>query len=323
MGRKNGKKKKDEKAAFSRMEKAQRLHEIEVKKRSFIKDLEDKTQSGIYQWVRKSRSNDGITIRERYQCDERLLICAITKNVVGEYHATYTLQTEEYSELYGVEIAPLGHLIRRLAKEECVQERQVEKRASVIRTRVVRHSDLVVVDYAFKCMADKHVVTDIFAIFDVIDSEGRVIQVKKSASYCFQCGKFFLLRMTYDEIERLGRPLCRILLPDNAGKEKNEARLYANVIGPLKDCGYTVDKKNNLGDEERQEILRTAINNGTVTKVQALSYLAYFITVHKGQPNMENAVEKWQKDYRYIEKMSDKVGAIGIPSVNFPLKETN
>ena len=68
----------------------------------------------------------------------------------------------------------------------------------------------------------------------------------------------------------------------------------------LKIYGYSVNAKDNLTDNERQDVLSFIIENNIETENQVIQFLSWLIEQNKNRRNMENAVNKWERDINFV-----------------------
>lgn len=68
----------------------------------------------------------------------------------------------------------------------------------------------------------------------------------------------------------------------------------------LKELGYTVSKRMNLSDSDRQRILQNLISSGKMSKEAVCTYLEKNINLHKNQGTFTEAVSKWIADLSYV-----------------------
>jgi len=83
----------------------------------------------------------------------------------------------------------------------------------------------------------------------------------------------------------------------------------------LKEYGYNVDSKEDLSDNERRNILSFIIENEILSPERIVGYLEWFIRRSGNRRNMEDAVEKWERDVSYVRSYQPVNHKIRVKSI--------
>ena len=104
--------------------------------------------------------------------------------------------------------------------------------------------------------------------------------------YCNRCECFFIDAYEFNQLYRIGIPICKSLL----GKK------MPNYLG------YNVNSVENVDIKERLITLCFVIENGLMTKQEVLDYIGSLIKRGKNNSKYSNAVRRWREDYKLIEQ---------------------
>ncbi len=200
-------------------------------------------------------------------------------------------------------------------------------KSSGVNTRILSAADFIIRTTNYQCTNKNHELIRINAIVRVMNSSG-VIEVELPAYYCRKCDRYYILESDYSQLKTYGYICCRVdtfeslMNPDyNYFGKLNEKSILMNY-------GYSVEKKKELSEEERHEILSFMIDNNILKKNKIIDYLNWFININKKQSNKQNAITKWKKDIEFIQahqKVEENVYAksIKVPIRRIKLMEHN
>ena len=73
-----------------------------------------------------------------------------------------------------------------------------------------------------------------------------------------------------------------------------------NLESILRQEGYTVSQKEDLSDGERQNILKSVLIRGLMTKWAIIEHIELQISLRKNKPMYAVAISKWERDLKYI-----------------------
>ncbi len=176
-------------------------------------------------------------------------------------------------------------------QEKAVENREAKQKKPLIWTK---NSILYVHKGKISCQSNGHPVIETTAV--LLTKGCKTVEL--SVSYCTKCGKFFIGEESYNSYRKqYGALIGRIRLESSGFTSYNSEPLAD--ASPLRLCGYTVNKTDNLSEYERQYIITQVIINGVMTKSEVISYLEYFIDHNGRQERNQLAVEKWQSDLEF------------------------
>lgn len=159
--------------------------------------------------------------------------------------------------------------------------------------------DFVVRTSVFNCARAGHDIADITARVKVLLADGTVEQVETPAAYCKTCGAYYLLESCYSRIIAKGIPVCRVITEDVFTEIKSGIKPL-NEESTLHALGYNVNTDTALTKEQRRAILTTVLDNKLLTQAEILSHLDFLISFSRGNENMTDAREKWEKDRLFL-----------------------
>lgn len=144
------------------------------------------------------------------------------------------------------------------------------------------------------CHKQKHDIEQATAILK--DIYGR--DIKLNVSHCVNCNKFFIHHSVYKTYrERYGTVLGDVKLL--SGEYFDSFSPDLSDESTLHLCGYNVSQKSKLSMVDRQTIIATVIDNGTMSKAQVINLLQYLIDLAQNKDNMKLAIAKWQDDLEF------------------------
>ena len=157
------------------------------------------------------------------------------------------------------------------------------------------NSTLYVYRGVISCQRNRHNIISATAV--LLTKNLKTVEI--TVNYCKNCKKFFIGEEAFNTYKRHNNGLLigRVRY-EGTGTYTYNGDLLAEV-SPLRLCGYTVSKTENLSEYERQYIISQVINNGIMTKPEVISYLEYFIDHNGRQERNQLAVEKWKRDLKF------------------------
>ena len=176
-------------------------------------------------------------------------------------------------------------------QEEKIAKKEAKQKKPLIWTK---NSILYVHKGKISCQRNGHPIIDTTA---VLLTKG-CNTVELSVSYCTKCGKFFIGEEAYNTYRKQYGALIGHIRLESSGSTSYNGEPLADA-SPLRLCGYTVNKTDNLSEYERQYIITQVIINEVMTKSEVINYLEYFIDHNGRQERNQLAVEKWQSDLRF------------------------
>lgn len=121
--------------------------------------------------------------------------------------------------------------------------------------------------------------------------------------YCRKCRKYYINSEDYEDFaKRHGLPRMRLqATPDYLSNSRYFDDFPKESVLHL--MGYNVSAEDNLPAEERQRILRCAIETKTMTAAQIKAFLQAMVYHAENNKNdMSNAIGKWKSDIAYLDQ---------------------
>lgn len=198
--------------------------------------------------------------------------------------------------------------------EQVLEQKQTEPRRSFEQNKqpssqapafshdnIIRVKDFVVRRTTFKCSHNNHKLQNIDGVMSIIDQDGSIRQTTVPAGYCPNCNIFFIMESTYQNLRRLGTPICRV--SDEKAYMSNPAFVNGMQLAQesiLMQYGYSVSQEEGLTSARRKKILALLVDNKILTRSEIISYLDFFINQRKYQQKYELAISKWESDRDFI-----------------------
>lgn len=165
---------------------------------------------------------------------------------------------------------------------------------------VIGAKDFVIKSNIFRCKGEKHKLEDITAIISVVDKNGNVQEKKVSAGFCSSCGVYFIIESVYEELKRIGVPLCRISDTKTFFSSNDYNYMHLASESVLRQFGYNVSNNNELTEKARHKILAVIIDKNILTKNEIIAYLDFFINQRKYNDKFYMAIAKWETDRNFV-----------------------
>lgn len=165
---------------------------------------------------------------------------------------------------------------------------------------ILNYRNVIVHDKFDSCVKEHHEYEEVLAIVSVYTKSG-VEALTIPARHCKTCGAYYISSITYNNLIKKGRILCKVVTKNEYNKYiKNTAFGDLEFQSILAITGYNVNSKDALSDTCRQTILSRAINDGVYTKEKALNHISFLIKLNEDKDNMAYAVEKWKRDQEFL-----------------------
>lgn len=165
-------------------------------------------------------------------------------------------------------------------------------------SKIITIHDFLVRTTNYVCVHKGHQLLRVEALVAVQNAIGTHEETVEAA-YCVECDKYFILEHDYARLKQNGRICCRVITLEDLESNGGEYRDWAKE-STLKIYGYSVNAKDNLTDNERQDVLSFIIENNIETENQVIQFLSWLIEQNKSRRNMENAVNKWERDINFV-----------------------
>lgn len=190
---------------------------------------------------------------------------------------------------------------RKVKSKDALAVESIQVKAPFKHAINIEFKSFVVLCYAFKCNKN-HTINPITAVFDVLSSGGVISQAEVTAGFCKECNMFFLLENDFQELQKHGVILCRIISKKSYEAMANPEEYDWKPESVLHQCGYNVNASNDLSTIQRQEILKRVIDHNLYSVSGLLSFLDWLIKKSENNlsKNMHYAIEKWKKDRAFV-----------------------
>lgn len=177
-----------------------------------------------------------------------------------------------------------------------------------VKKRITK-SDVLSVTYSFICSNKGHIVIPYCGLITVITPDGEEIEEKVYLGYCRSCDIYYIFKRDYENICTKGEPQCKVV---DAATNKTiwDASFNFNKRSILFEMGYNVQASNNLSAEERQQILKRAIEEKRISVNEILNLLEMQIALHSGRDSYSNAIDKWKEDSNFVKEYGIESGRI-------------
>lgn len=169
--------------------------------------------------------------------------------------------------------------------------------------RTIFFANFVVLSNVFKCNKNHHI-EQIQAIINILTPSGTITKHQITAGYCNECGIYFILQEDYYKLSQSGVLLCR-KLEREVYEQKGDLITSGEEFNPeslLHQIGYNVNSQENLTFEQRQNLLKLAIDNNLYSVSGLLSFLDWLIARSKkvSSRDMSQAISKWKDDRDFV-----------------------
>lgn len=170
---------------------------------------------------------------------------------------------------------------------------------------------LIVLSNTLNC-SKNHKTKDIMAQLPVMDSNGDLHTELVSASYCFDCKRFTILKDTFKNID--GIILCKIVdeTSESIPSDTSEIEIVQKQ-SVLYQYGYNVQTQKNLSDKQRHTILSLMIEANIMSRREIIQHLISLISRGSKIPLWKNATQKWTEDKEYVEHYNEN----SLPQIYF------
>lgn len=186
-------------------------------------------------------------------------------------------------------------------REEAERERRRKEQEALAQLPQIGVRDFVVRRAVFKCMHNNHKIENLVAAVNIIDNKNEERLVKVSAGYCRTCNTYFVMESSYDNLKRMGIPLCRMSDEKTYLKNYSVNGMILAQESILMQYGYNVSQTEGLSSSRRQKILAVLIDKGILSKSEIISYLDFFISQRESQSKYQIAISKWEMDREFVE----------------------
>lgn len=160
---------------------------------------------------------------------------------------------------------------------------------------------LIVLSNTIKCSIN-HKTKDIIAKLPVLNEEGQISYLEVSASYCFNCKRFTILKDDFLEIKDI--IICKVIdetVTDSLISDNSEFNINSKD-SILTQYGYNVQAKKNLSEQQRHIILSSLIEAQIMSRREVMEHISTLIERGNKIPLWKAATQKWKDDKNFVSE---------------------
>lgn len=145
------------------------------------------------------------------------------------------------------------------------------------------------------CEKRKHPIEQ--AVATLYNLSGRDVEL--NVSHCTLCNKFFIHYDIYKRYrERYGAILGNLKMI--TGETYSSTTDVLAEESTLHLCGYSVAQKEKMTSSDRQTIMATVIDNGSMKKSEVINLIRYLIELNHSKATHSQALQKWEDDLEFV-----------------------
>lgn len=253
-----------------------------------------------------------VSVEFHWQGVERPKMCDNEKQYIGELLNSY--YRGDGICLYDGKKGAIADYFEEMSKYKCFEDwnRYNDTGEPVLVSqedyKVIDFKNIIVKSAVRKCNNENHHTQIVKGIFFILPYKSEEIKIKTiPLVYCKECNTYYMYDYEYTALCMEGKPLCRFF---NASREVGTGNVFAHLSTEsiFKICGYSVDANEDLSERARHNLLDFLIKRNIVTAVQTLNFLQWLINSRRSNPNMYNALRKWENDFEYIGQTYSEQG---------------
>lgn len=286
----------------------------------WVRRLEEQTRKGIIEWRKRGQfyfsecENTDVEIKVNNTSNQnRVFLYIRCLNGLGIRFGNYEENSED-KEQYISQKKRLQSLVELI--EQSIIEEKNRLMNENLRTRELKHTDLVEVVYSMTCHTEHHKLVPCRGIIPMLTTDNKQIKYEVYVGFCVSCNKYYMFHSDYEEMLKSGKPLCAVYNANKVGVGFNKVPFKYKSQSALNAMGYTVSVSGNLEKEERQDILKKALDSQIFEVSDLVNFLNWLIQTREPQLKYRAAVQKWMEDlmfvkeYKSAERNVVNVGAI-------------
>ena len=171
--------------------------------------------------------------------------------------------------------------------------------------------DFVTISNSTFCVSNNHFYETIQAQVNILRKDGTLKSVTVPAGYCRDCKKYTLGMWQFEKLRKMGIILCRMIQESpKYTKHIDSEYPYLAQESKLKQCGYSVNKVDDLSDDQRKQLLICLLESRTFEKAQIINHLSWLIQTKEGLDHMEDAIAKWKMDRLFVDSYKMGTGRV-------------
>lgn len=158
---------------------------------------------------------------------------------------------------------------------------------------------VVVLSNTLKCSSN-HRSKDLLAKIPVLNESGQITYIKISASYCFNCERFTILKEDFNEIRDV--VMCKVIDETFEGQSYNYDMELGQKQSILYNYGYNVQTKKNLSEQQRRIILSSVIEANIMNRRDVINHINTLIERGSKISSWKDATQKWKTDRKFVSE---------------------
>lgn len=156
---------------------------------------------------------------------------------------------------------------------------------------------VIVLSNTLKCSSN-HQSKDLLAKIPVLNESGQISYIRISASYCFDCERFTILKDDFNAIKDV--VMCKVIDETSEGQSNNCDMEMGQKQSILYNYGYNVQTKKNLSGQQRRIILSSVIEANIMNRRDVINHISTLIERGSKISSWKDATQKWKTDRKFV-----------------------
>ncbi|WP_313069736.1 hypothetical protein [Lacrimispora sp.] len=169
---------------------------------------------------------------------------------------------------------------------------------------------VIVLNNTLKCSLN-HRSKDLMAKIPVLNESGQISYLKISASYCFDCERFTILKDDFNAIKDV--VMCKVIDETSERQSNNYDMEMGQKQSILYNYGYNVQTKKNLSEQQRRIILSSVIEANIMNRRDVVNHISTLIERGNKISSWKDATQKWKTDRKFVSEYQSEC----LPEVIF------
>lgn len=150
---------------------------------------------------------------------------------------------------------------------------------------------------SIRCNVQKHQTVKVRANIPLADG----LQENVPIIFCQTCGRYFI----HIDVLKLYTNSSLWDVEFQCEKEADSPNIELNPMSQLYSHGYSVNARNGMSRAQRQQLLVTLVEDGSMQYKDIVRDLTNAIHMHRSLSNNQRAVQEWEADLKFISDYSD------------------
>ena len=290
------------------------------KYRNWMKKLEEQTKSEILDWRKYNRGylskceDTDIQIEMNSKDADEMFLSIRCLNGLG-----IRFGKNEESLTNGGQYEEEKQRLKNLV--ELIEQKKKEKENYLLDNKLhikeVKHTDVVEVVHSMACHRANHKVVPCKGIVPILTKDNKQSKFETYIGYCMECDKYYMFHSDYKELLKTGTPLCAVYDLNKVETIYEKMAFKYKSQSVLNAMGYTVSMNAKLDKEERQDILRKALDSHLFEVSDLVNFLNWLIQTREPQPKYGLAVQKWMEDLFFVKEYKNtERNVVNIKAIN-------